>query len=85
MGIEFRESALLIGPKTSTVAKKGQVYNANLGFSDLENPDTSDQNGKKYALFIGDTLVVNEVSCMNFESALSKYILLFYEFIIVAL
>lgn len=60
-GIEFRESALLIGPKNTAVAKKGQVYNANLGFSDLSNPEASDSNGKKYALFIGDTVVVNEV------------------------
>lgn len=58
-GIEFRESALLIGPKNTAVAKKGQVYNVNLGFSDLSNPDS---NSKKYALFIGDTVVVNEVS-----------------------
>lgn len=37
------------------------MYNANLGFSDLANPDASDSSGKKYALFIGDTVVVNEV------------------------
>ncbi|XP_071546474.1 FACT complex subunit spt16-like [Panulirus ornatus] len=72
MGIEFRESALLIGPKTSAVAKKGQVFNANLGFSDLENPDATDQNGKKYALFIGDTLVVNEDQPATVLTASSK-------------
>lgn len=64
-GIEFRESALLIGPKNTAVAKKGQVYNANLGFSDLINPDASDSSSKKYALFIGDTVVVNEVRAVR--------------------
>lgn len=65
-GIEFRESALLIGPKNTAVAKKGQVYNANLGFSDLTNPNASDSSGKTYALFIGDTVVVNEVRKAKF-------------------
>ena len=60
MGIEFRESALLIGPKTSVCAKKGQVFNACVGFSDLTNPEGKDASEKKYALFIGDTVVINE-------------------------
>ncbi|XP_050691706.1 FACT complex subunit spt16-like isoform X2 [Eriocheir sinensis] len=71
-GIEFRESALLIGPKNTAVAKKGQVYNANLGFSDLINPEASESNGKKYALFIGDTVVVNEDQPATVLTATSK-------------
>ena len=73
-GIEFRESALLIGPKSTAVAKKGQVFNVNLGFSDLTNPDASGSSSKKYALFIGDTVVVNEVSrnrCHNIKLYMS--------------
>lgn len=65
MGIEFRESSLLIGPKTMTAAKKGQVFNVNLGFSDLINSEAKDSEGKKYALFIGDTVVVNEVGIVH--------------------
>ncbi|KAK3882667.1 hypothetical protein Pcinc_012963 [Petrolisthes cinctipes] len=71
-GIEFRESALVIGPKTGLLVKKGQVYNANIGFSDLENPDATDANGKKYALFIGDTVVVNEDQPATVLTASSK-------------
>lgn len=70
-GIEFRESALLIGPKNTTVAKKGQVFNVNLGFSDLINPDASGSS-KKYALFIGDTVVVNEDQAATVLTATSK-------------
>ncbi|XP_045119023.1 FACT complex subunit spt16-like [Portunus trituberculatus] len=70
-GIEFRESALLIGPKNTTVAKKGQVFNVNLGFSDLINPDASGSS-KKYALFIGDTVVVNEEQAATILTATSK-------------
>lgn len=61
MGIEFRESSLLIGPKTSAVAKKGMVFNVNVGLSNLTNPEASDEKSKTYALFIGDTVVVHEV------------------------
>lgn len=61
MGIEFRESTLLVGPKTTLTAKKGQVYNINMGFSGLANAESKDNEGKTYAFFIGDTVLVNEV------------------------
>ncbi|KAL1140968.1 hypothetical protein AAG570_000894 [Ranatra chinensis] len=60
MGIEFRESSLTIGPKTQSLALKGQVYNLNVGLSGLTNEDAKDKEGKTYALFIGDTVLVNE-------------------------
>lgn len=60
MGIEFRESSLTIGPKTTAVALKGQIYNLYAGLSDLTNNEAQDKEGKTYALFIGDTIMVNE-------------------------
>lgn len=60
MGIEFRESSLLIGPKTHAVVRKGMVFNVNVGLSSLTNPEATEKEGKTYALFIGDTVVVNE-------------------------
>ena len=39
------------------------VFNINLGFSDLENSESSDDRYKKYALFISDTVIVGDVSC----------------------
>ncbi|KAJ8968567.1 hypothetical protein NQ314_002231 [Rhamnusium bicolor] len=60
MGIEFKESSLMIGPKITTVAKKGMVFNLNIGFSNLQNKEASEKEGKIYALFIGDTVMVNE-------------------------
>lgn len=61
MGIEFRESSLLIGPKTHATIKKGMVFNINVGLANLTNADATDKEGKVYALFIGDTVMVNEV------------------------
>ncbi|XP_045783894.1 FACT complex subunit spt16 [Maniola jurtina] len=60
MGIEFRESSIVIGPKTSIVAKKGMVFNINIGLSNLTNSAATDKEGKTYALFVGDTVLVNE-------------------------
>ncbi|XP_057672853.1 FACT complex subunit spt16 [Diorhabda carinulata] len=60
MGIEFKENSLIIGPKTTVDAKKGMVFNLNIGFSNLENKEASEKEGKTYALFIGDTVLVND-------------------------
>ncbi|CAG5090888.1 Similar to dre4: FACT complex subunit spt16 (Drosophila melanogaster) [Cotesia congregata] len=60
MGIEFRESSLMIGPKTHALLKKGMVFNLHVGLSNLNNPAATDKEGKNYALFIGDTVLVGE-------------------------
>lgn len=62
MGIEFRESSLLISPKCNAVVKKGMVFNVYVGLSNLTNKEATDKEGKVYALFIGDTVVVNDGS-----------------------
>ena len=60
MGIEFREASLSIAPNCDAVAKKGMVFNVNLGFTGLVNKEALDSKGKDVALFIGDTVLVNE-------------------------
>lgn len=59
MGIEFRESSLSIAPKSNVVARKGQVFNVCVGLADLENSEGKG-DAKKYALFVGDTVLVAE-------------------------
>ena len=46
MGIEFRESSIVIGPKTSQVARKGMVFNINIGLGSLSNSASTDKEGK---------------------------------------
>lgn len=60
IGIEFRESSLMIAPKTTASVKKGQVYNLCVGLSGLKNKDGSDKESKVYALYVGDTILVND-------------------------
>jgi hypothetical protein len=37
------------------------TFQVSIGFSALDNPDGKDEQSKSYAIFIGDTVVVNEV------------------------
>ena len=60
MGLEFRENTMTIGPKCNAVLKKGMIFNIYAGLSGLENKEASEKEGKNYALFIGDTVLVND-------------------------
>lgn len=60
IGIEFRESSMIIGPKCSAVVRKNMVFNVCVGLSGLTNKEASDKEGKVYALFLGDTVIVND-------------------------
>ncbi|XP_077975162.1 FACT complex subunit SPT16-like [Styela clava] len=59
-GIEFRESTYVINGKNQIKARKGMVFNINIGISNLVNDEAKEDSEKKYALFIGDTVVVND-------------------------
>lgn len=41
----------------------GMVFNVNAGFSGLVNENAENSENKNYALFVGDTVLVNQVSC----------------------
>ena len=51
----------------------GMLFNVSVGFSDLVNKSPSDKRGKTYALFIGDTVSVNEVSGITLSLSLSAW------------
>ncbi|CAL1527639.1 unnamed protein product [Lymnaea stagnalis] len=79
MGIEFREASLLIAPKTRAPAKKGMVFNVSIGFADLSS-GSNDKGDKKAALFLGDTVLVNEgapASVLTTTKKLLKHIGIF--------
>ena len=60
MGIEFRDAPISITPNSNVKARKGMVFNVNVGFSPITNKGASDSKGKEIALFIGDTVVVGD-------------------------
>lgn len=59
-GIEFREAALLISAKNDVIARAGMVFNMAIGLSDLKNESAADPEGRIYALFIADTVLVQK-------------------------
>ncbi|KAJ8382510.1 hypothetical protein SKAU_G00032880 [Synaphobranchus kaupii] len=59
MGIEFREGSLVLSSKNQYKLKKGMVLSVSLGFSDLVCKEGRKEE-QKYALFIGDTVQINE-------------------------
>lgn len=43
----------------------GMVLSVSLGFADVMNSEGKKEEQKKYALFIGDTVLINEVRCID--------------------
>ncbi|NXB19545.1 SP16H protein, partial [Rhagologus leucostigma] len=60
MGIEFREGSLVINSKNQQRLKKGMVFSINVGLSELPNKEGKRPEERTYALFIGDTVMVDE-------------------------
>jgi len=70
LGIEFREISIAITSKCTVKAQKGMTFQISVGFSALENTQGKDTQSKTYALFIGDTVLVNENEpCSVFTSS----------------
>ena len=61
-GIEFREGSLLLSPKCQLPIRKEMLFNVNVGLAGLSNSRAEDNVGKTYSLFIGDTVLVADVS-----------------------
>lgn len=49
----------------------GMTFQISIGFSGLDNPEGKDEPSKNYALFLGDTVVVNEVRRKSWISSKS--------------
>ena len=60
MGIEFRESVLLISPKNEREIAPGMVFNLSIAFRDLELDKVNDDKKKHYAVQLADTVIVNK-------------------------
>ena len=63
-GLEFRDNALIIALKTAAMVRKGMVFCLTVGFQNLRNAEGKTEDEKTFAVWIGDTIVVNEVITM---------------------
>lgn len=58
VGIEVRDSNLVLSPKSTRVLKDGMTLCVTLGFHELENPKPQDAKSKIYSLLLTDTIRV---------------------------
>ncbi|XP_051565487.1 FACT complex subunit SPT16 isoform X2 [Myxocyprinus asiaticus] len=59
-GLSSEKDRSYLMQKINTNSKKGMVFSISLGFSDMINKEGKKEEQKKYALFIGDTIQINE-------------------------
>lgn len=59
-GLEFRESTFAISPKCEEKVRAGMVFVVYIGVEDMRNTSAKDEAGKKAAIAISDTVLVNE-------------------------
>lgn len=62
IGIDFRDTSLILNAKNGRVLKEGMTLNISLGFQDLDNPKGKDKRSKIYSLLLVDTIVVRKSS-----------------------
>ncbi|CAA21804.1 histone H2A-H2B chaperone, FACT complex subunit Spt16 [Schizosaccharomyces pombe] len=58
IGIEFRESSLLVNAKNPRVLQAGMTLNLSIGFGNLINPHPKNSQSKEYALLLIDTIQI---------------------------
>jgi nucleosome binding factor SPN SPT16 subunit len=58
IGIETRDSTLLLNAKSTRTLKDGMTLCITTGFSDIENPNPQDKKSKTYSMVLSDTIRV---------------------------
>lgn len=56
IGIETRDSTLILNAKNTRTIKDGMTLCITTGFSDIQNPEPQDKNSKNYSLLVSDTV-----------------------------
>ncbi|XP_060167395.1 FACT complex subunit SPT16-like [Lycium barbarum] len=57
IGLEFRESGLILNAKNDKLLKPGMVFNVSLGFHNLQN-ETNKEKSRNFSLLLADTVIV---------------------------
>lgn len=66
IGVENKDSSLLLSGKNTRVLKDGMTLVVQTGFSDLENSKPQDKKSKNYSLVLVDTVRVGQGECAVF-------------------
>ncbi|RDL37751.1 putative FACT complex subunit SPT16 [Venustampulla echinocandica] len=66
VGIETRDSTLILNAKSSRSLKDGMTLCVTTGFSDIENPNPQDKKSKIYSMVLSDTVRVTPSDAVIF-------------------
>lgn len=84
-GVQFREGQMLISPKCEEKVQAGMVFVIYLGVDGIKNSNAKDDQGKKFAIAISDTVLVkdgdepNEILTAKAKSRLKSILIRFSE------
>ncbi|CAN4110891.1 unnamed protein product [Withania somnifera] len=59
IGLEFRESGLILNGKNDKLLRPGMVFNVSLGFHNLKN-ETNKEKSRNFSLLLADTVIVTK-------------------------
>ena len=60
MGLEFRESSLILNAKNAAKAEPGMIFNVSVGLQGLECAKDGSTDPQSYAILVADTVLVKE-------------------------
>jgi nucleosome binding factor SPN SPT16 subunit len=66
IGIETRDSTLILNAKSARSLKDGMTLCVTTGFNDIENPNPQDKKSKTYSLELSDTVRVTQADAVIF-------------------
>jgi len=66
IGIETRDSTLILNAKSSRSLKDGMTLCVTTGFNDIENPNPQDKKSKTYSMVLSDTVRVTQGDAVIF-------------------
>jgi nucleosome binding factor SPN SPT16 subunit len=66
IGIETRDSSLILNAKSTRTLKDGMTLCITTGFNDIENPNTQDKKSRTYSLVLSDTVRVTSGEAVIF-------------------
>lgn len=73
IGIDFRDTSLILNAKNTKILEEGMTLNLSVGFQDIPNAKGKDKRAQSYSLLLIDTIKVQKATsnCLT-ESAKSK-------------
>ncbi|KAL7157588.1 hypothetical protein ABFS83_02G087200 [Erythranthe nasuta] len=71
IGLEFRESSLVLNGKNERILKTGMVFNVSLGLQNVQT-EMKDPKTEKFSVLLADTVIVGETSPEVVTSTSSK-------------